>query len=1251
MSRLKLAQSVLNLSEVDAWQLFLRELKGCAVPNSSLPVTRTLLFPFSFNGVTLHLPARLDDKPWRSAGRAVQSGDAISWEIGCLQVEPRAALLRSGGLRSWFLDGLVRRLEKIATPGKAAAVEIADEDIQAIKGAWARCQFDQDDLVRRLSNVSGEYLGFMFQAFLEGDAPPSGDEGRAMWRAFVQSTREVAAGGGTQPKPRALLPKKSVQALMRTPWRMEMAVFDGGYGAVVRCEKDGHYVIGRRGDLFLVPGQRLVEMGLQVEPHLRRAVKELDDCEFGARSQLTGQYDEEATREVFGLTYPEINQVFDLIAPTIGDRPFLDVNRRNHDRCEVTGALIPPGWPYVILPQSKQPPFACVSLGAFYRLVRMSYLQLLPEGLTGLLLRTNARDGEFPWRGEDGRFSAEKIREVLWAATGLAHAVEMQRCNRSYGSNPIRDRNLAARVVEAETRLKRLTGEWKQRLGAIFSPERTDFSFEEASVTLGTASLREPFFLTQLEIDEVGKAARRITIRSYGPYLAQVVPGSTQAPKGLNTAKVFRGRCAIHHDSPCDLGELIARRHRELVPCLSYSVRFRDAADLDAQLAKLLAIIVPGASRHVSVKQREGMPPPYPQELVKLAEEVQALPDAGRIQAADIRFGPLLRNLKLPGETLAGQMESFLGCHPAAQPSHVVEESLKKVLALYGQCQGMTIGQEVLSLAQQWPESLALPPFKESFALKSQELPWNKSVMETLTGYAEQLRHLACYTPRIEKAGAVVAAIAPASSAEALEALRASGLAQGETELLLWEIFGRSNDLVRAGDRFWTRSGLEIRSSLLKWLANQSPLGNVAVADAARALQADVGLTRRVMRGMSELEPCRAAPECFLYTSQDFQASLLDKALCIANGVPLRDVRDRLVRVYHRLTEEGLQAKCTGLGYRVELGIIYHGGRLAPETVLSEPELKLLAILSKFKGIASRRDLQKACLEQGLEKAILSQAPFIKFVGRACYALLGLQVTDEDIQRLREAGMDPQENSRVRRLKQLLSIEEGQPVSSLRRCFPRALGKHAARFEDEAHLASVCASLGCRLENGRIYHGGTLRREDWLKPEDVQLLRVFQAAGGMGHRRALERIGGEMGVSARDISTRLNRAPFVYKLAPNLFALLGTEPTPEQVEACTECGLDKEGRPFMRVDTQEARETKCFHAGVAAPPEGRYRTGEGQELEISGRAIRGIPALGGAGRTLKLSFDSQNKTVQVIVGPDFSELTCKRQLPQAPELK
>ena len=89
----------------------------------------------------------------------------------------------------------------------------------------------------------------------------------------------------------------------------------------------------------------------------------------------------------------------------------------------------------------------------------------------------------------------------------------------------------------------------------------------------------------------------------------------------------------------------------------------------------------------------------------------------------------------------------------------------------------------------------------------------------------------------------------------------------------------------------------------------------------------------------------------------------------------------------------------------------------------------------------------------------------------------------------------------------------------------------------------------------------------------------------------------------------------------------------------------------MRVDTQEARETKCFHGGVAAPPEGRYRTGEGQELEISGRAIRGIPALGGASRTLKLSFDPQNKTVQVIAGPDFSELTCKSQLPQAPELK
>ena len=242
--------------------------------NAKLPATPTPLFPFRFNGVTLHLPARLDDKPWRSAGQAVQSGAAIPWEIGCLQVEPRAALLRSGELRSWFLGGLVRRLVKIATSGKAAAVDIADEDIQAIKGAWALCQFDQDELVRRLSNVSGENLGFMFEAFLENAVSPLGDERRAMWRALIQSAHEVAAGGGTQPKPRALLPKKPVQAIMRTHWRMERAVFHGGYGAVVQREKDGHYVIGRRGHLFLVPGQKLVEMGLQVEPHLHIYVRE-----------------------------------------------------------------------------------------------------------------------------------------------------------------------------------------------------------------------------------------------------------------------------------------------------------------------------------------------------------------------------------------------------------------------------------------------------------------------------------------------------------------------------------------------------------------------------------------------------------------------------------------------------------------------------------------------------------------------------------------------------------------------------------------------------------------------------------------------------------------------------------------------------------------------------------------------------------------------------------------------------------------
>jgi hypothetical protein len=223
-------------------------------------------------------------------------------------------------------------------------------------------------------------------------------------------------------------------------------------------------------------------------------------------------------------------------------------------------------------------------------------------------------------------------------------------------------------------------------------------------------------------------------------------------------------------------------------------------------------------------------------------------------------------------------------------------------------------------------------------------------------------------------------------------------------------------------------------------------------------------------------------------------------------------------------------------------------------------------------------------------------------------------------------------------IEKLLCIADGMPFKEV--TDPRVLTYHS--FPDDV-LLELCRKLGCRQENGRLFHGGSLSPERSLNGRERQLLAVFRELHGVAHRQALRRLCEEKGIDGPFLGQQLSRSPFIRSVGRNLYALAGIEVTPEHLEAIAEHGVDRKGNRFIRLPVTR----QLGEDGVAYVPEASleglsesYQTAEGHAISVDRHQIRGLRGLTQAKGPgiLKIAFDPASRRADLKVEPGFAQL-------------
>lgn len=116
---------------------------------------------------------------------------------------------------------------------------------------------------------------------------------------------------------------------------------------------------------------------------------------FGVINKDDESEDEVLTREVFGLTYDEIMSIIKSYIPLFGtDKEYIQLpalTRSTHrsNYCDITGAWIPSGYPYITF-ENGDIPFSHVSLGGFYIYIRLLINRDTKSAAARLLIENGA---------------------------------------------------------------------------------------------------------------------------------------------------------------------------------------------------------------------------------------------------------------------------------------------------------------------------------------------------------------------------------------------------------------------------------------------------------------------------------------------------------------------------------------------------------------------------------------------------------------------------------------------------------------------------------------------------------------------------------------------------------------------------------------------------------------------------------------------------------------------------------------------
>ncbi len=404
----------------------------------------------------------------------------------------------------------------------------------------------------------------------------------------------------------------------------------------------------------------------------------------------------------------------------------------------------------------------------------------------------------------------------------------------------------------------------------------------------------------------------------------------------------------------------------------------------------------------------------WPKEVVALAEEIQSLPDAAEIGERDSRFGRLLCPLGLPGSKLSEQMAALLNRHPIYKKPEAVERMLREVLECYRSAQRLTLGQELLAIAMQ--------VYKDSYGEATLRQALNTPDSMGRVGY-EIVRGIArtlsfTYAPSLRKACQLLAGQPPLTEAEAFQMLQAAELVQTEQEVHLLAQMHRSH-LHYLDGKFWSDESWQMWHAIGAYIRNcRKTVVITSVHALAENLKGDPARIRPLLRHVPDLKPRTGDPDGYIYISSRLKLPGIEKLLCIADGMPFKEVTDPRVLTYHSFPDDVLLELCIKLGCRQENGRLFHGGSLSPERSLNGRERQLLAVFRELHGIAHRQALRRLCEEKGIDGSFLGQqlsrSPFIRSVGRNLYTLAGIEVTPEHLEAIAEFGVDRKGNRFIR---------------------------------------------------------------------------------------------------------------------------------------------------------------------------------------------------------------------------------------------
>jgi hypothetical protein len=780
----------------DSWEKLLQFLKNAPEPQMANKGVK--LFPLKGANFTADLPAQIETEnlPWRSKGLLrFNNGTTRTWELGCLALAPEIILANEASLQERLSD-LRKTLPGILEANEKGAAPFTDEEVISFRKTLEGEGFDPVKTAQQLAARS--------PIRIEGKNILSTAWGKrtVSYEIGIKPGLDQLQEGGV-----ALEADNIREAVLRIgeKYCAIYDVLDRGPLEETLC------VVAAGGSLQLAALTELLEEG--VDPALYLIDQRSGQ---GAQIRVWSDYNvvhEKASQGVYGLSREEMEKVCEAIGKVEGyKRPRLTYSQRGDNRCDVSKAIIPQGWPFMVWGWDTTNFGGHISIGTFYRMAWLCLHHHLPKDITELLGKAaNASNLGIKslgvWVQEQKQPQETVIKPAQVAALLMANArlsralddqIESEYIEEKAQKNNVQTYNLNSAISSARKELHELTQELcyalhKQFGGSMnllqgYSKALAKPKMEVLQIDLDEGKADQALRCSKVIWDVYGQLRRTFCLNSSGPYLATVATGSQRAAKGFTRESIPKGRATLHHNAPMSLAALHQALYETMLGIPPISLRFCDAADLGRKLEKAAETFATRIGSHATVEEEEFEPKLTPQLRV-IIESILNLPNAHLVPGLDGRIWPL--KYLGGGQMLKEKMEALLQTRHREFPKDAAA-MLERTLECWKNMQGGTVGKEVDEVLL-WANNIDHYNSKRERKTLQRPLPWEPRRVEELLARIRRAQEMPFYLPRMIQASALLEEKGKAATdAEKTALLQGAGLASDERDLAILKLWNRA---------------------------------------------------------------------------------------------------------------------------------------------------------------------------------------------------------------------------------------------------------------------------------------------------------------------------------------------------------------------------------------------------------------------------------------------------------------------------